>query len=48
MIFTVAVLNNDVFACAGEGKKSHNFKKQVYCITHGGQACSYKQAQQQI
>ena len=26
MIFLVAALNADVFACAGEGKKSYNFK----------------------
>ena len=47
MIFIVAVLNTNVFACAGEGKKSYD-QKQVYCITHGGQAGSNKHAQHQI
>ena len=28
MIFIVAVLNTNVFACAGEGKKSYNFKNK--------------------
>ena len=29
MIFIVAVLNTDVFACAGKGKESYNFKNKL-------------------